>query len=454
MTAEESRLERLAWFREARVGMFIHWGASSLLPLEQALYRDLMPLAEYEPVAQQFKPAAGWADDLAKQARDAGLRYAVLTTRHHDGYCLFDTDTTDFTAPRTGPGRDLVAEFVTAFRAQGLRVGLYYSLLNWRWPGYWSPDQHADDWPRMVDEIHAQVRSLMTHYGPIDLLWYDGAMVPGEGGHGMWGGKPIDCTAADFFRSSELNAMVRSLQPAILINNRSGVREDFGTPEQYVAPEDGGQAWETCMTINFAPGWSYQRGSMANKTPGEVLFHLVDAVRLGGNFLLNVGPRPDGSLDDREKAILEPLGRWLKTYGQAIYGTKPEALYDLRLGRRQGPMFHYGMWTCKGSTGYLTLFYYPGRSLIVSKMGPQVLSAELMPDGRPLSVEPASNGRFVIGGLPDTCPDPLAAVIKVRFASPPYAAPTQDASWLRGEWALPPADSAARMTNAEFPNDD
>ena len=272
----------------------------------------------------------------------------------------------------------------------------------------------------------------MTNYGAIDMLWYDGGGVPGRGGHGMWGGTPVTDRPAEFWRSLELNATVRSLQPDILINNRSGVPEDFATPEQQVSAEGSGRPWETCMTVNYAPGWGFIRHSLANKSTGEMLFNMMDALRLGGNFLLNVGPRADGSIDPREGTILDELGRWLSVNGDAVYGTRPEGIYDLSYGRVQGPMFHYGMWTCKGKTAYFTLFYYPGETLVVSKIGPEILSASLVSTGEELSVEAASNSRTLISGLPATPPDPVAPVIRVEFVSPPYAITDIGSEWLDG----------------------
>ncbi|MBN2450473.1 MAG: alpha-L-fucosidase [Lentisphaeria bacterium] len=434
--AENSEQEacRRTWFEEARFGLFVHWGCYAVLGRgEQIMARDLMPLREFEPLAQQFRPRGDWARRLASRAVAGGARYVVLTTRHHDGYCLFDTATHGFTAARTGPGRDLVREYVEALRAAGLRIGFYYSLLNWRWRCHWDPVTYADELPRMVAEVHTQVRELMTRYGKIDILWYDAPSLPGSAAHGMWGGKALQVPAAEFWRSAELNAMARELQPGILINNRSGLPEDFGTPEQRVEAE-GGRLWETCMTVNYAPGWGYLRHSMANKAPGEVLFNLVDAVRLGGNFLLNVGPRADGAIDAREGEVLDRIGRWLGRHGEAVYGTCPARIYPARGGRVQGPMFHYGMWTCRGSVGYLSLFYYPGEELILSKIGPRVVSASLLTTGEALQVDAIPNGRWRIGGLPSEPPDPLAPVVKVSFEGPPYALTDLGPEWLDGTW--------------------
>ena len=436
MTADASYEERLKWFREAKFGMFVHWGCYSVLGRgEQIMARDLMPFEEFDPLAQRFRPADDWAEQLARRAADAGARYVVLTTRHHDGYCMFDTSTHDFNAAKTGPGRDLIAEYVEALRAAGLKVGFYYSLMSWRWHAHWSPERYADDMPRMVDEVHTQVRELLTNYGKIDVLWYDGAQLPGSPAHGMWGGKPIDQNQSEFWRSAELDAMARDLQPHILINNRAGLAGDFGTPEQRVSAEAAGRPWETCMTLNYAPGWGHIRHSMANKTPGEVLFNMVDSVRLGGNFLFNVGPRSDGMIDEREAQVLDQIGRWLEVHGEAIYGTEPEGIYRRSGGHMQGPMFHYGMWTCKGRTGYFTMFYYPGAELVVSKITPKVVSASLLATGEALEVAPISNRRVRITGLPPDPPDPLAPVVKVEFEAPPEALTEVGAEWLDGQLA-------------------
>jgi alpha-L-fucosidase len=422
--------KRIKWFQEARFGMFVHFGIYSVLGRgEQIMSRDLMPLSEYEPYAQQFNPKRGWADALAHQAVDAGMKYIVLTTRHHDGYCLFDTKTTDFNAAKTGPGRDLIAEYVEAARKKGLKVAFYYSVQNWRWKGFWDAKKYPEDLPKIVEELHTQVRELMTNYGKIDVLWYDVPAVPGFRVPGMWGGTGIS-SPAEFYKSEPLNAMVRELQPHILINNRSGVPEDFGTPEQKITPQEQG-AWETCMTLNFAPGWGYLKHSLANKTAGEVLHNLVNAVRLGGSFLFNVGPGPDGFIDKREVTILNEIGRWMRKHGEAIYGTFPERIYPLGKAG-QGPCYHYGMWTCKGSTAYFTFFYYPGDGLIISKVGPKIKSAALLTTGMPLQCESISNSRTVIKGLPSAPPDPLAPVIKFEFEAPPYAIETPGAEWLFG----------------------
>ncbi len=426
--------ERMAWWHDAKFGMFVHWGCYSVLGRgEQIILRDMMPLSEYDALAKRFEPAADWADQIADQAIRAGAKYVVLTTRHHDGYCLFDTDTDTFNALQTGPKRDLVSEYVAALRKRNLRVGFYYSIVNWRWHGFWEPQAYPEDLPRMVDEIHTQVRELMTNYGPVDILWYDVSAVPGTMTPGASGyvGAPVNQSPAEFFRSEALNAMVRELQPEIMINNRSGVPEDFGTPEQEINPEKAGRAWEACMTINYAPNWGNVRHSIADKTAGQILYNMMQAVRLGGNFLFNIGPHEKGHVAKRDRDALDTIGKWMYLHGEAVYGTKPEGIYT---HPNQGPCYQYGMFTCKGNVAYLTLFYYPGDYVILSKVGPAVVEAELLTTGDRLQVEPMSNARWKIKGLPLDPPGILAPVIKIVFADKPYLLRYDDAGWLDGRF--------------------
>ncbi len=429
-----SREERMAWWHEAKFGMFVHWGCYSVLGRgEQILLRDMMPMDEYRALADEFNPPPDWADNIADQAVRAGAKYVVLTTRHHDGYCLFDSKLDPFNAAQTGPGRDLIAEYVEALRRRNLKVGLYYSVINWRWHGFWDTETYADELPKIVDEIHDQVRELLTNYGKIDILWYDIPKVPGEATPGAFGyhAEPVDQSAAEFYRTADLNGMARQLQPHILINNRAGLPEDFGTPEQQITPEQGGRAWETCMTINYAPNWANIRYSLADKTAGQVLYNMIQAVRLGGNFLFNIGPDATGHVLERDRNVLDRIGRWLARHGEAVYGTEPEGIYPTP---NQGPCYQYGMFTCRKNVAYLTLFYYPGDYVVISKIGPKILRAELLTNGKPLTVEPMRNARWKIAGLPDAPPDDLAPVIKIEFEAPPYLLTFSDAKWLDGAY--------------------
>ena len=430
--ADSTRKERMAWWHDAKFGMFVHWGCYSTLGRgEQVLVRDQMPLDEYMAIADDFKPASDWAEKLADHAVASGAKYVVLTTRHHDGYCLWDTATHGFNAAATGPGRDLVAEYVDAVRARGLKIGFYYSVINWRWRGFWDPKGYKDELPQIVDEIHAQVKELMSNYGHIDILWYDVPSVPGQNTPGAFGydGESIGIANYEFYRSEELNAMARSLQPHIIINNRSGLPEDFGTPEQHITPEEGGRAWEACMTVNFAPNWANVHHSVADKTPGQLLYHLVQAIRIGGNYLLNVGPDEKGHVCERDGKKLKTIGSWLKRNGEAVYGTVPGKIYE---AANQGACYHYGMFTTRGKTAYLTLFYYPREYVVISKVGGGLKSAEILATGTRLEITPLRNQRWKVSGLPLDPPDELAPVLKLEFEEEPFLLHYAGASWLDG----------------------
>jgi alpha-L-fucosidase len=408
--------ERIAWFHQARFGMFIHWGLYSLLGRgEWAMFVERTRARQYARLAEKFDPARFDADAWASTAAEAGMKYMVLTSRHHDGFCLFDSKVSDFTAPKTAAKRDFVAEYVEACRRAGLRVGLYYSLLDWRFPGYFEPGKHKASAEAMVQQVHDQVREILTQYGQIDILWYDGGWVA----HGKAG---ID-DLATFWRSHELNAMVRELQPNILINNRSGIDEDLDTPEQHVTASKPGRGWEACMTIGDSCGWGYVQHNPNFKTAPQLLQHLSTAAAGEGNFLLNCGPKPDGTLRAEETKRLAVMGEWLKVNGEAIYGSQ-------RCGLSGGMI---GTWTRKGNTGYFHIFRYPGKVATAPLVATKALSARLLGSDAELTVKQEYNGRLLIKGLPARPPHPCQCVVAVEFESEPQAIPEPDGSkWLGG----------------------
>jgi len=413
---KKSYEQRLAWFHKARFGLFMHWGLYSLLGRgEWAMFCERIPRNEYAKLAGRFNPRKFDADAWAKLAVEAGMKYAVLTTRHHDGFCLFDSEVSDFTSVKMKAKRDFVAEYVKAFRKAGLKIGFYYSLLDWRFPGYFMPGKHRESAEAMIQQYHTQVRELMSNYGKIDLLWYDGGWIP----HG----RVVD-NLAEFWRSKEVNHMVRRLQPHIVINNRSGLDEDLDTPEQHVTASKPGRGWESCMTIGDPCGWGYIKNNPNWKTVPQLLQNLVTAAAGEGNYLLNIGPAPDGAIREEEQVRLRAMGKWLKKNGEAIYGSK-------RCPLNAGML---GMWTQKGNTGYLHIFRWPGEEAIVPLVKTRVKSARLLGSTKRAKVRQEHNGRLVISGLPKRPPDPSISVIKVQFDGPPESLAEKDASaWLFGE---------------------
>ncbi|MEM1531198.1 MAG: alpha-L-fucosidase, partial [Candidatus Bathyarchaeia archaeon] len=370
--------ERLRWWVEARFGMFIHWGLYAIPARgEWVMFFERIPKSEYAKLARRFNPRRFDADEWVTLAKEAGMRYMVLTTRHHDGFCLWDSQVSDFTSVKATPAkRDFIAEYVEACRRAGMRIGFYYSLLDWRWPEYWDgPAKNPEGWARLRDYVHAQVRELMTNYGKIDILWYDGA----------WPYKAED------WQSERLNAMVRSLQPNIIINNRSGLPEDFETPEQHIRYHE--RPWESCMTIDES-WWGYHAGDRHLKSTLEIVRLLVRCVAGNGNLLLNVGPRADGSIPEAYKRRLRAVGEWLKRNGESIYGA----------GAAPFRAAHLGHVTAKGNKVYVHVFYWPGKSEIcIAGIKNRVTGARMLAADKTLPSEQRED-RLFIKGLPKRPP--------------------------------------------------
>lgn len=329
------RWARTEWFREARFGMFIHWGIYAIPARgEKVRMHELMPLEEYDKYFREFDPVRYDPREWAKAAKNAGMKYAVMTAKHHDGFCLFDSKLTDYKSTNTPVGRDLIREYTDAFRAEGLKVGLYYSLLDWHHPDYPSYGDAAHpmrkneafmgirhDFSRYVEYMHGQVRELLTGYGKIDIIWFDYSY--GE----MTGEK---------WEAGRLVEMVRGLQPGIIIDNRlvekKNIRSeeplpyagDFDSPEQIIPPrgivDDAGDPipWEACITLN--DHWGYFADDHNYKTPETVIRTLVECVSKNGNLLLNVGPDARGQIPEESLAILREAGRWMDKNSDSIYG--------------------------------------------------------------------------------------------------------------------------------------
>ncbi len=310
----------MAWWRDAKFGIFIHWGLYAIPGRgEWHMFNDKVPAEDYAKLAARFRPRHYDPDQWAALAGAAGARYMVMTARHHDGFSLFDSPSSygRFDSMHSGAARDLIAPFVSAVRRKGLRVGLYYSPLDWRFPGYFRPKELPDNARLLKQQTWGQVEELMRNYGPIDILWWDGGWLAHQG---------TDADAAWFWESDRLNRMVRRYQPRIVINPRSGWQGDFDIAEG-PAPITGPirtRPWEKTFSLNRA-AWGFTPGDTA-MSADEVIVLLVNAVVRNGNVLANMSPDPDGVIPPKQVATLRAIGVWLRQNGRAVYGTRPGPL--------------------------------------------------------------------------------------------------------------------------------
>jgi alpha-L-fucosidase len=382
---------RIQWWRQARFGMFIHWGLYSVLGRhEWAMEDEGIPVSEYEQLAKQFKPRPNAARDWAKLAKRAGMKYMVMTSKHHEGFCHFDTKLTNYCSPQQGPGRDLAKEFLEAARAEGLRCGFYYSLMDWHHPdgARCATDEQARR--RFVDYIHGQIRELCTNYGKLDVLWYDVA----------W---PLN---AQGWESQKMNDMVFQLQPDIIVNNRNLLAGDFGTPEQRIVAAKEGRDWEACMTMNES--WGYHRADDNWKSPKTIVRNLVTCARDGGNYLLNIGPKPDGSVPEESVRILDAVGAWMDRNGSTIYeAERCNVKHSL-----------FANFTRKGNTLYIHVHFWPGETVAIGGLKTKVQSAKLLRTGKPVTFK-QEEFRVQFTGLPATAPDDPVTIIAAECESEP-----------------------------------
>jgi alpha-L-fucosidase len=343
--------------REARFGLFVHWGLYSVPARhEWVKHRERLGDDVYDRYFQAFEPDRYDPARWAELARRAGMRYAVLTTKHHEGFCLWDSALTGYKATNTPAGRDLLRPWVEAFRAEGLRTGFYHSLIDWHHPQFPIDGLHPQrddeeakaaagqgDMGAYADYLHGQVRELLTGYGPVDYLFFDFSY-PGR----VWGGK-----GRDDWRSGELLGLVRSLQPDVVVNDRLDLPggADVVTPEEYQpsgpmkVPQGG--LWEACQTLNGS--WGYDRDNLDWKPPDLLVRMLVDGVSKDGNLLLNVGPTARGDLDPRAVATLEALATWMDLHELSVRGAGPAPF----------PAPPDARYTLRGDRLYLHLFAWP-----------------------------------------------------------------------------------------------
>jgi alpha-L-fucosidase len=383
------RDRRMRWWHEARFGMFIHFGLYSVLGRhEWAMEEEGIPVAEYQQLAKQFNPKPHAARAWARLAKHAGMRYMVMTTKHHEGFCNFDTKLTNYCAPKQATGRDLVAEYYEAARSEGMHVGFYYSLMDWHHPdgARCANDEAARR--RFVDYIHGQVHELCSNYGKLDILWYDVS----------W---PLSSAG---WESVEMNKMVRQLQPDILINNRADIPEDFTTPEQHI--QAFAEPWESCMTMNDS--WGYQRADDDWKSPKTVVRNLVTCARGYGNYLLNVGPKVDGSIPDASVDILTKVGQWMDRHADLIHKAE---LCDVSHSE-------FANFTRIGNKLYVHVHFWPGENVSVGGLTNKVVSAKLYPSGQTVQFQ-QDQFRTQFVGLPVSAPDPLVSVIEIECDDKP-----------------------------------
>ena len=328
---EAQKTQRMKWWTDARFGMFIHWGLYALPARhEWVKNKERMTNDQYQKYFEIFNPDLYNPKEWASKAKEAGMKYVVLTAKHHEGFCLFDSKYTDYKSTNTPFGRDIIKDYVEAFRAEGLKVGFYYSLIDWHHPDYTIDRNHplrqdsdtaytrlnrGRDMNKYREYMKNQVRELLTNYGEISIIWFDFSF-PGKNGKGR----------ADW-DSENLLKLARSLQPGIIVDDRLDLEDveggwDFTTPEQVKVtkwPEvnDKRIPWETCQT--FSGSWGYYRDETSWKSPAQLLELLIESVSKGGNLLLNVGPTARGTFDYRAQERLKAMGEWMKFNSQSVY---------------------------------------------------------------------------------------------------------------------------------------
>ncbi|MEG2090683.1 alpha-L-fucosidase, partial [Niameybacter sp.] len=387
----KSRDSRMEWWRDSRFGMFIHLGLYSVYGKhEWAMAMENWPIEEYAKFADGFLPKEGCCREWAKLAKKAGMKYMVLTTRHHEGFSLWDSKVNPFNSVNYGAKRDIVREFVDACHEFDLKVGFYSSMMDWRHPdaGRCAFDQEARI--RFTQYIKDLNRELMENYGKIDILWYDIAC-PMES-HEGWD-------------SLGLNQMVRSLQPDIIINNRTHLPEDFQTPEGHTGP--AGRDWEACMTFNGI-SWGYldsKRVQPYSHTPQQILRMLYEVTKEGGNLLLNIGPRADGSIPDEAILPLELVGKWINEHDGFVYGKK-----DAKRITYHGT----SNVTFEGNKAYVWNFFWPEQdhTIYIAGIQNQLLKASFLKTETAIEFE-QDEYRITLKNLPDCEEDQLMGITMI-----------------------------------------
>jgi len=416
---------RMAWFNEAKFGMFIHWGPCSLAsveiswPIMQPEPKWHITQEEYVNLYRRFNPVKYDPDAWVELARAAGQRYVVLVAKHHDGFCMFDSSYTDYKITNSPYKKDIVRMLGESCQRHGMPLGYYYSPPDMHHPDFrdtaklakenWQGEPARHQWPNYLHYMELQVRELICRYPAPCVLWFDGL------GH------------QEKYDGYNIVRMIRELSPATLVNNRLGVPGDFGTPEQFVPrrvpvkgvviqgadrsqqsklptelpPREDFFPWETCMTINNT--WAYNQNDKNFKSTEHLIRTLVDAASKGGNFLLNVGPTPEGTIQPEFQERLRGIGRWMKNNGDSIYGTT--------FGPHQN--LPYGRTTAKGDMVYVHIFDWPGGGkLEVPDLKARVLDVRMLDGGKRLEFTPSANGLTI--KVPARMPDLSDTVLALK----------------------------------------
>lgn len=432
---KKSTEERLAWWHEAKFGMFINWGVHSLYGgeykghqqarggAEWIMNRCKIPVAEYREKAKEFNPVNYNPDAWVDMAKNAGMKYLVICMKHHDGFALFDSKANDWNVVKATPyGKDLLKPLAEACKKQGVKLGIYYSqavdwtnpggsaarrLMKEGWPnpdsaridqytkehdGHWDPAQLTATFDEYIDKVAVpQVKELLTNYGEISILWwdYEAQMKSAEG-------------------AAKLDELL-ALQPNIITNDRlhPNFRGDTKTPEQAIPERDAvnGQNWETCMTMNSS--WGYRKNDNNWKSSETLIRNLVKIASRGGNYLLNIGPKPDGTFPEESIQRLQEIGQWMKVYGEAIYGTTASPLAVLPWGECTKKE------SKSSTTLYLSVFVWPKDGvLIVPGLENKVFSAKLLAAETRLKTKLTANGLTI--SIPAIAPNQIASVIKLE----------------------------------------
>ena len=425
-TAEE-KAARFAWFNQAKFGMFIHWGLYAVPAGEYNgnkgygewfVEETKMPMSQYEKYAGQFNPAQFNAAEWVRTAKAAGMRYICITSKHHDGFGLWKSDLGDWNIGRTPfKDREPLKELADACKAEGLTFCLYHSIMDWHHPRYGNRRAYNDtaagevNMDEYVAYMNGQLKEIITRFGPLGLLWFDG------GWESSWTDRPN--------HGPDLYNTVRSLQPSIIINDR-GSRGDYGTPEQTIPGTAPKTAWETCMTLN--DHWGYNKNDQHWKSTTTLIRNLIDCASKGGNYLLNVGPTAEGLIPFESVTRLQQVGAWMKQNGEAVYGTVSGPFRSLPFGRA----------TVKGNTLYLFVFDVPAdRRLVLSGLNVGVKKAWFLadPQRQALAVAAGEGGPVVtVPAYPAVNWNEHANVIACECDGPPRAdmliAPQADGSLL------------------------